>query len=243
MRLSTLCILWLFLASCNNTPLPAPSAPKLVSNCISATGGIEQWNKLSALKYSKVYTLFLTDGTIEKKLIEYHDFNKKNNTYEIKQIAGHDTIVTLFKNGNVNRWKNQLLLESSPSFLRSINASRYIISLPFVLANEPEIVSSLGKTKLPDSLSYDLIQATYLKGTSGQTTAEPWQFFIDRNTGLIKANKIHSVDHSSLVINENFTNVGPFHFYNERTSYRIDSIGQIQYLRAKYKYADYELIW
>ena len=121
---------------------------------------------------------------------------------------------------------------------RDIDAAYYVLAQPWKLLEDSNAkFKYLGERLLEGKTKVLSIRVTY------GPDSDIWWYFFDPNSFLIVANEVKLQDHRSLVVNGQMEEVMGMLFHGERTSYRIDDEQGKLYVRAKYRYSGYELIF
>jgi len=63
-----------------------------------------------------------------------------------------------------------------------------------------------------------------------------WKYYLDEKEFFLVANMVHHGETYSMITNDEYTEYKGLKFNAKRTSYMVDSLGEILYLRAKYVY-------
>ncbi len=249
-----LLLLLLGLSSCRRAATPKQShdryahiADHKIRNILIASigdaGGLDQWNSIQDLQYTKNFSLYNSDGSIEKSVQQTHDYIYFPLELKITSIENQDTIVTQLKLGKYSRTKNGKLADTSQTDLaKSINTSTYVIGMPYKLLDEGARLTYLGRKVLDSGSAVDIIQASYNPSNyKNHSSDHTWRYYFDTDNARIVACWVDAGDHYSLVENISFKKVNGFLLFDERKSYRIDSSGNKLYLRADYKYGNYKI--
>jgi hypothetical protein len=71
--------------------------------------------------------------------------------------------------------------------------------------------------------------------------SDVWWYFFDQETAEMVGNEIQLKDHRSLVYNLSVEEVEGLKLHGKRESYRVNEQGEKLFLRAEYRYSDYEI--
>lgn len=214
---------------------------KLIKKAINASGGMASFENIRKLSYKKTFALLDSLGKVEKNFDQVHEYDFENKIFKITSIESEDTIVSNQNNTKYWRTKNGKIQEIDPGVIeRSINSSLYVLAIPFNLTDRNVELEYLGN-KIIKQDTFEIIQANYDSNRfKNHSSSEPWRFYISKDNGLINHCWVQSSDHYNIVDNLSFTEVNGVSFYNKRKSYRSDSLGNKLYLRAAYRYYDYQ---
>lgn len=230
-RLLLLCCT-LGIISCQNQQ---EEVAELLSKVIDAHGGMQKWNVIQSVRYSKEYQLYNAQGDTTQHVIQYHAYHPADAYYEITSISKSDTTINVQNGDEYSRSINGIEQNvSQQNIQKSVETSTYVFGIPYNLWNDKEYISILPDIEL-NGISYKRILVDYQKG------ADNWHYLIDPNSYQIIANWYDGKDHKSLVINESFAELNGQLWFDERSSYRTDTLLNKKYLRAKYWYGDWEV--
>lgn len=216
-------------------------ARDLIRASIEEAGGLERWNNLKQLSYTKEFSLLREDGSVEKSYDQLHEYQFNPARIKITSIENGDTLVTTQVGRQFSRTKNGEKMEANPTSLeKAINTSTYVIGIPFKLLDPGAQISYIGPTSLPDGRTAEVIEVQYDAETNeNHSTSDVWRYYIDKNTAQIIANWVDAGDHYALILNNSFESANGILFHGNRESYRVDEAGKPLFLRARYEYGNY----
>jgi len=217
-------------------------ARQIIRNSITDAGGLEKWKSIQSIHYKKNFELLKEDGTIEKTYKQDHSYDFPKNEYVIQSEENGDNIISSKINTLYTRSKNGENLDTDPETIqKSINSSVYVLAIPFKLLDPGAKISYLGVDTI-SSVPVDVIQADYDPAKNeNHSSKNAWKFYFDQKNSRIIANWIESSDHFNIVENLEFERVEGILFHKHRKSYRVNEDNEKLYLRAEYKYFDYNL--
>lgn len=205
--------------------------------------GIESYYNIDELRFEKTYELFNEDGSSERKVSEKHHYAYFPPKLKIESTnESNGTLsITTFENGIYQRTIDGINADvSQEKLLKAVNASLFVISIPFKLLDKGTDIKYIGIDTLDDIL-LDIVEANYNpQEYINHSSADVWRFYVDK-AGIVKYNWIKTSDHFSLVENISFQSANGIIWYDERSSFRVDSLGNKLYLRASYKYSNFEV--
>jgi hypothetical protein len=211
------------------------TAERLLNKSVEAHGGVRYSNQIKSIKYLKTTTLFTPNGDVEKtveQLISHHwnpdftqiEWKNEGGSYLAKNEAG---TTTLTHNGELV--KDSLILTQTTS---NLDAALYVFWQPFKLRDPSAKKVYLGKQRILDSLDFLGIKVSY----SDDPKADLWYYYFDPKSFKLRAVKVLHNNRTSLIINERYENKTGLSLNKVRKSYFLDSLDQIDYLRAAYLY-------
>lgn len=217
----------------------------LLEKAINRAGGLEAWRSLKTLRFKKYTALYDSSGATESEgwqvhLYTFHPKWKINISWAEDSLRHEITydgkIVSKTINGRPDTTADQ------QSLLNSVLSSTFVMSIPFKLLDQGVQLAYIGTDTLEDGHAVEVIRASYNPDKhDSHSTPDTWWHYFDKNDSRLLAYVVRHSDHFSYVKNLNFTTAGGFLLPAERESYRVDSRRNILYLRAKYRYTDYEV--
>ncbi|RMG29648.1 MAG: hypothetical protein D6730_03545 [Bacteroidetes bacterium] len=221
------------------------AARRLLHTALEAMGGLENWRKMRQLRFYKEYTLLLENGEIESQAQQWHTYTfLPEERIEIsweQQGAPHrilyqQGVPTKYVNGQPDSTAN------ASSLKNTVLSSVFVVSLPFKLLDQGTNLSYLGFDTLANGQAVEVLQASYNpQQHAAHSSPDTWQLYFDKEAHYLTAYLVQHADHYSYVENLRDTLVQGFRFPLERKSFRADSLRNLLYLRATYRYANYEV--
>jgi len=241
----------LMFVNCKETPaktnyfdhISDEKAKEIIEKSIERHGGLDRWEKLERLDYTKNFALFKSDGSQESFTKQKHKYSFMLGEFLIKSESKNKTTQLLKNIGGYSKKVDGLEAEESLDKLKkSFNTSMYVVSMPFKLLDEGVNLSYEGLETGNDGRETHIIKAVYNTGENkNHSTDDIWWYYFDKEDYKIVANKVITSDHSAIVDNLSFIEKGGILFNGHRKSYRLDSLGNKDYLRAEYFYDNYEV--
>lgn len=218
----------------------------LIHKCIAAHGGIDKWNALSEMSYTKNFVLFDEAGVVERMVTQEHSYILgKDKSYKIswKENKDQDVLSLVYENGSITKTKNGTKEEVDETSLNnSLQSSLYVIGLPYKLLDKGPIITYEGIEKAWNGRDAHVIKAVYdPKNGSNLTTSDIWWFLIDKENFKMIGNRITHLDHHNMIKNATWNELDGFVFYKERESRRIDENNKDLFLRATYLYENFSI--
>jgi len=230
-----------FLFSCQKTKL---TAKQLLSKSIDAHGGLEFWQKVDTLSFTKKTILYNRKGLKEKEITQHQSFYGGNFINgKITTIGTDKSSISIIGNVYTKRVGDALISISNnemKSITNAFKSAYYVISQPFNLMESGALLSYKKDTILNDEKTF-VVDVSY-KEDQNTITPDQWTYFINANTYLIVAAKVFHSPTVSFIQNINFNKETPFVFNAERESVFLNKDGSIDYLRASYFYSNYKVV-
>lgn len=240
MRSPVYFLLFLSLVLLNSCqPNTEKKAKNLLLKSIEAHGG-EVWSDISFLRFRKMTRLLNEDGSVESELDQWHEFRFKP-YFEGKITWTKDSVTHLSTwDGTQMRYQMAENEVQNPSFLASkrkdFDAAFYTVAQPWKLLEEDgSMLTYEGQKTLENGKPVETIRVDY--GPDSDT----WWYYFDPETYLIIGNEVQLKDHRSIVYNLSSEEVGGFILHGVRESWRVDDKGQKLFLRAEYRYSEYQI--
>jgi hypothetical protein len=218
-------------------------AREIIRASIEHAGGMERWEQMQQLRYTKDFSLLLESGEVEKSYEQVHDYQYNPMVIDIQSQENGQLIHTLLQEGVYSRTIDGESADLSQDVLaKAVNTSTYVVGMPFKLLDPGVDITYEGGTQMEDGRMVDVIRVSYdADQHDNHSTTDVWKYYFDKEDRKIVANWVKTSDHFSLVENVSFVRAGGILFNKERKSYRVDSLGQRLWLRAEYVYDNYEV--
>ena len=229
-----------FLFSCQKTKL---TAKQLLSKSIDAHGGLEFWQKVDTLSFTKKTILYNRKGLKEKEITQHQSFYGGNFINgKITTIGTDKSSISIIGNVYTKRVGDALISISNnemKSITNAFKSAYYVISQPFNLMESGALLSYKKDTILNDEKTF-VVDVSY-EEDQNTNTPDQWTYFINANTYLIVAAKVFHSPTVSFIQNINFNKETPFVFNAERESVFLNKDGSKDFLRASYFYSNYKV--
>ena len=230
-----------FLFSCQKTKL---TAKQLLSKSIDAHGGLEFWQKVDTLSFTKKTILYNRKGLKEKEITQHQSFYGGNFINgKITTIGTDKSSISIIGNVYTKRVGDALISISNnemKSITNAFKSAYYVISQPFNLMESGALLSYKKDTILNDEKTF-VVDVSY-EEDQNTNTPDQWTYFINAKTYLIVAAKVFHSPTVSFIENINFNKETPFVFNAERESVFLNKDGSKDYLRASYFYSNYKVV-
>jgi hypothetical protein len=218
---------------------PEDQATALLEKSMEAHGGAEKWSKLSSLKFRKWTRLLREDGTVESESDQWHEF-RFDPYFEgkiswvkdsVAHVAAWDGSRMSYFMGE-NEVKNEGFLTSKK---KDFDAAFYTVAQPWKLLDEEAKLIYEGQKTLESGELVEVIRVDY------GPDSDVWWYYFDPETAEMVGNEIQLKDHRSLVYNGSVEEVNGLKLHGKRESYRVNDQGEKLFLRAEYRYSEYEI--
>ncbi|UJP64791.1 hypothetical protein [Mongoliitalea daihaiensis] len=238
-QLFILSITILSLTACTSSE---DQARALIQQSIKAHGGQERWDQLNGFEFLKKSTLYQEDGSEESSLEQqvqfkrypYFEARMNWNKDSTSHRVSFDGLKTRYMMGS-NEILNEGFLASKK---KEIDAAFYVMDKPFALLEGTKKLTYIGLVTLPDQREMECIEV--IDGDPTDPKTDRWWYYFHPQTHQLVAYKVKTSDHYSLVYNLEMDRSLGIAFPMKRESFRVDSLGQVLYLRASYTYTNYQ---
>lgn len=237
-HLILICCFSAFCLACGTSP--TKQAELLLEKSIQAHGGQEAWGQVEKISFRKWTQLLNEDGSIESETDQLQEF-RLSPRFEAKISWESDSLLHI---SSFDGQKMSYMIGDnevkSPDFLASkrqdVDAAFYVLAQPWKLLEDSGAkLSYQGKKKLTDQREVEVIEVDY--GPEEDT----WWYYFDPNTSLMIGNEVQLNDHRSLIFNTEEDRSTPFILHGTRESFRVNEKGEKLYMRALYRYSDYNI--
>jgi len=214
---------------------------RIIENSIAAHGGSKAWDNMEAFSIQKETWLYFENGELESHLIQDLEF-RNTPFFEGKISWEKDSLVhkLVFDGSRTRYWMGENEIQNE-DFLankkKDIDAAYYVLNKPFDLINGNKKLDYQGITKLQDGREVETVRV--IDGNPNDPGADVWWYYFEKDSKLLVAYKVKTSGHYSLVYNLEWDVSTGIHFPKRRESYRVDSLGNTLYLRAKYQFGDF----
>jgi hypothetical protein len=223
-----------------------PAARQLLQNAIQQAGGLEQWENKIDIKFKKYFALYDDAGQTEQATYQAHHYTYHPEEKINISWGGDSTHQQII----YERGIAQKMVDGAPdttakaqALMNTINSATFVISIPFKLLDAGTNLTYTGKDTLEDGTPVEVLRAIYQpEKFDNLTTPDTWWHYYDAKDYTLVGYMVQHADHYSYVRNIGQTRVGGILFPTDRESYRVDSLRNKLYLRAKYRYDDYEVL-
>ncbi|MEM9341404.1 MAG: DUF6503 family protein, partial [Bacteroidota bacterium] len=139
------------------------------------------------------------------------------------------------------KFLNDSLVDRGSKVRESAFSALYVLGMPFKLKDPGTILSYEGKKEI-NGKTVDVINASYSpKEHDNHSTSDLWWYYFDELNGAFLGCMVYHPPTYALIENIAFHEIEGMMFQKRRKSYRCDSLGNKQFLRAEFWYDDFEL--
>lgn len=219
---------------------PDSRANAVVNKAIDWAGGIEKWQNLSSISYTKRSQLLLENNLIEYDITQRHDYLlypslsmtiKWSNNGNLNQLLHSDTASL--------RFFNDSLIDKGEKVSESALSALYVLGMPFKLKDPGTRLSYEGREDF-NGRPADVIRANYEPDVYGNhSTSDTWWYYFGIKDGAFLGCKVYHSPTYALIENVDFHDIEGLKLQKKRMSYRCDSLGNKLFKRAEFWYSDF----
>jgi hypothetical protein len=232
-------LLIFLLASC--APSSEKQAIELLQKSIKAHETSNSWGNLQAIKFRKWTRLLNENGEVESETDQFNEFRlspffEGKISWEVDSIAHVSTW-----DGSMMRYTMGGNEVKNPDFLaqkkKDLDAAFYALAQPWKLLDEGPKLRYEGQKTLENGTLVEVIAVDY------GADADQWWYYFDPKSFLMIGNEVQLKDHRSLIYDLSYDDSSGLLLHGTRESFRVNESGERLYLRAEYRYTEYELIF
>ena len=215
----------------------------ILSKSIKAHGGIELWQKIDTLSFTKKTILYNQEGVKEKETTQHQSFYEGIPLHgKISSLGAEKSSISVI-NGVYAKSIRDSLIPITDREIKAINNSfksaYYVISQPFNLKESDALLFYKKDTILNGEKTF-VVDVSY-REDENTNTSDQWTYFFNAKTYLIVAAKVFHSPTVSFIENIKFNKETPFVFNAERKSVFLNKDGSKDFLRASYFYSNYKV--
>ena len=223
--------LLLGLTSCS-TDTNKSKARQIVDAAIAAHGGLEHWQNLETLSFQKKTVLYKADGSVERSSEEIHTLHQKDTLHgQIVSTDPNDIYVIIFSDGKGKKAIDEVFMDGTKAFL----SSHFVVNQPFKMLDPGITLTYLGLDTLATGKVVDVVKAYY-----GSEEDDLWWFYFDIDSHILLGTLIYHAPTYAFVDNEKIEMIDGMLWNTERTTYRTDSLRNVEFVRAEFVYSEIE---
>lgn len=209
-------------------------AMQIVEAAIEAHGGWMHWKNLETLSFSKETVLYLSDGSVERHNQERHTLHQRDTLHgQIVSTDPDQAYEIRFADHKGEKHSPDTIVDGTNAFL----SSHFVVNQPYKLKDPGLDLSYLGIDTLSEGKVVDVVKAYY-----GTEEEDVWWFYFDVDTHVLLATLIYHAPTYAFVVNEKIEEFDGMLWNTKRTTYRTDSLRNVQFVRATFVYSDIECI-
>ena len=230
-----------FLFSCQKIK---PTAKQILKKSLKAHGGLELWQKIDTLSFTKKTILYNQKGIKEKEITQNQSFYGGIPLHgKISSFGTEKSSISVINGVYVKSIRDSLVSitdDEIKAINNSFKSAYYVISQPFNL-KESNAFLFYKKDTILDGEKTFVVDVSY-KEDENTNTPDQWTYFFNAKTYLIVAAKVFHSPTVSFIENIKFNKETPFVFNAERESVFLNKDGSKDYLRASYFYSNYKVV-
>ena len=229
-----------FLFSCQKIK---PTAKQILKKSLKAHGGLELWQKIDTLSFTKKTILYNQKGIKEKEITQNQSFYGGITLHgKISSFGTEKSSISVINGVYVKSIRDSLVSitdDEIKAINNSFKSAYYVISQPFNL-KESNAFLFYKKDTILDGEKTFVVDVSY-KEDENTNTPDQWTYFFNAKTYLIVAAKVFHSPTVSFIENIKFNKETPFVFNAERESVFLNKDGSKDFLRASYFYSNYKV--
>jgi len=230
-----------FLFSCQKTEL---TANQILKKSLKAHGGLELWQKIDTLSFTKRTILYNQEGVKEKEIIQHQSFYGGIPLHgKISSLGTEKSSISVINGVYTNSIRDSLIPITDheiKAINNSFKSAYYVISQPFNLKESDALLVYKKDTILNGEKTF-VVDVSYREDENTERP-DQWTYFFNAKTFLVVAAKVFHSPTISFIKNTKFNTKTPFVFNSERVSVFMNKDGSEDYTRAAYFYSNYKVV-
>ena len=230
-----------FLFSCQKTEL---TANQILKKSLKAHGGLELWQKIDTLSFTKRTILYNQEGVKEKEIIQHQSFYGGIPLHgKISSLGTEKSSISVINGVYTNSIRDSLIPITDheiKAINNSFKSAYYVISQPFNLKESDALLVYKKDTILNGEKTF-VVDVSYREDENTERP-DQWTYFFNAKTFLVVAAKVFHSPTISFIKNTKFNTKTPFVFNSERVSVFMNNDGTEDYTRAAYFYSNYKVV-
>jgi hypothetical protein len=230
-----------FLFSCQKTEL---TANQILKKSLKAHGGLELWQKIDTLSFTKRTILYNQEGVKEKEIIQHQSFYGGIPLHgKISSLGTEKSSISVINGVYTNSIRDSLIPITDheiKAINNSFKSAYYVISQPFNLKESDALLVYKKDTILNGEKTF-VVDVSYREDENTERP-DQWTYFFNAKTFLVVAAKVFHSPTISFIKNTKFNIKTPFVFNSERVSVFMNKDGSEDYTRAAYFYSNYKVV-
>ena len=215
----------------------------ILSKSLEAHGGLEIWQQVDTLSFTKKTILYNREGLKEKEITQHQSFYGGDFINgEITSIGVDKSRISIIGDIYSKSIEDSLavLTDDDVKLInKSFRSAYYVISQPFNLKESDALLFYKKDTILNGEKTF-VVDVSY-REDENTNTPDQWTYFFNAKTYLIVAAKVFHSPTVSFIENIKFNKETPFVFNAERESFFLNKDGSKDFLRASYFYSNYKV--
>jgi len=215
----------------------------ILSKSLEAHGGLEIWQQVDTLSFTKKTILYNREGLKEKEITQHQSFYGGDFINgEITSIGVDKSRISIIGDIYSKSIEDSLVVLTDDDVKlinKSFRSAYYVISQPFNLKQSDALLFYKKDTILNGEKTF-VVDVSY-REDENTNTPDQWTYFFNAKTYLIVAAKVFHSPTVSFIENIKFNKETPFVFNAERESVFLNKDGSKDFLRASYFYSNYKV--
>ena len=215
----------------------------ILSKSLEAHGGLEIWQQVDTLSFTKKTILYNREGLKEKEITQHQSFYGGDFINgEITSIGVDKSRISIIGDIYSKSIEDSLAVLTDDDIKlinKSFRSAYYVICQPFNLKQSDALLFYKKDTILNGEKTF-VVDVSY-REDENTNTPDQWTYFFNAKTYLIVAAKVFHSPTVSFIENIKFNKETPFVFNAERESVFLNKDGSKDFLRASYFYSNYKV--
>lgn len=215
---------------------------EVVDRAITWAGGLDKWNTIDSLTYIKRSRLLYENQEVEYDITQSHAYVLNPSLTMNIEWTTDAGINNIFHSDSTSiKQLNDSIIDQGTKVMESAMSAFYVLGMPYKLKDPGTILSYEGQKSFGDKTA-DVVRASYSPDEyDNHSTSDLWWYYFDVVDGAFLGCMVYHPPTYALIENIAFHDVNGMKFQKRRMSYRCDSLGNKQYLRAEFWYDDFEV--
>ncbi len=235
-KLFNITILIILLIGCTTK---TPTADTILEEAIQAHGGWEAWQETLSISFEKTSILYFPDGSVESEVTQSQSFQWKPNFNGSIRWTSEDGDIHIKYDGiNVHKTINDSVVTDQKELeaaKKSVLGAEYVAFLPFKLKDEKAQLTFVRETMFGNEEVYEL-SLTYKDQTERD---DQWTLYFHKQNKTLYGYDVKHKNRISRIFMKGFDQSAGLRLDTKRESYFLDSLGNRDYLRARFYYRDF----
>jgi len=209
----------------------------IMIKAVGYAGGLEKWKQVQSVSFTKKAVYYLPEGGIDIELTQQQFFQiYPTLSADFRWEQAGNQISLSYENGTATKKINGQIQKPNPFDDEQVLGDFLVLTIPFSLLDNAENLEVAGE------MSFEATHAAVVYSANHRLNpANEWWYFFDEETGAYLASTVHHSPTFAHIRNEEFQDVQGLKLPAHRRSFRTDSLGNIEYLRAEFFYSDYKI--
>ena len=214
---------------------------EIVRQSAKAHGGLEEWEKIKTLSFTKKTVLYSEDGTEKKQILQDQFFRFQDGQIFTSINSRLDSVSYKLVRGNIYARKNNMISKLEGEELEKVEnlfaSAFYVTSQPFHLLQSEAQFEKLQDTLIDNNKAF----AIGIRYKEDREDSDKWTYYFDKESYKVVACKVqHNNGRTSVIENTSYDSSTTFLFNATRTS-TIVSGAKKPFVIAKYDYSNYKV--